>query len=179
MHRLLLLFALLVLPFSTADAQLVNGDFENGSTAWSTSGYPVTFPTTGGNPDGYARILQVPGNSGLGTVSQTFDCGPGPGDCQVTFDYRLTALSGPGVGDLLVSVDNEPNALFTVSAPTNGWQTATITYPCGVRTLNLQLRVLAEVFQQLEACFDNVTAVCVPATPVKPASWGRVKRLYE
>jgi hypothetical protein len=191
--RLILLAAMVVVLAAapaTLQAQVTNGDFENGANGWSTVIVPtqnpsepwaVTFPATGGNPDGYGQIMSPFGNSGgTGSLEQSFSCGTAnpSGVCMISFDYYLQSVDASSLsGRVKVSVDG--NLLFT-SPPSDliDWNTVQVSVPCGDHRIQLTLEV-DDGNNGWQAGFDNVTAECMTGSPTVPQSWGHIKAQYE
>src|SRR5438105_5521594 len=95
-----------LLIVSSASAQIVNGDFENGGTGW----HGGSFPTTGGNPNGYGRVESPASglSGGSYSIDQTFQCGElgGPDSCYFSVDYFIDNLGAtPGTGVIKLYVD--------------------------------------------------------------------------
>lgn len=166
-----------------AKADIFNGDFENGGTDWNFNGpadWDNVFPPAGGNPDGYAVIASPdPGSSGIGCLIQTFPCGEPGSDtvCSITFDYWLAPDNGtdPTSGIIKVFVDGAE--LYSAAGPSDGWQTGTMTVPCGVHVIELCLEVTAPD-NAWRCCFDNVQAVCDDTVSADADTWTGVKGLF-
>ncbi len=176
------LFIMLVAS-SIAGAQITNGNFENGSTGWNfnpNGGGSITFPSSGGNPGGYARIESPATNStGSYTIDQEFNCG-NPGGittCHVSVDYRLDLIAGTsGASRLKIIVDRVTKYTAPV-ADHIPWTTASFEVPCGHHNITLDLEITGGNSDWV-ACFDNVGATCDIPTPGRLSTWGRMKSLY-
>ncbi len=166
-----------------AQAEILNGDFENGGTDWAYNG-PATwgngFPPAGGNPDGYAVIASpLLDSGGIGCLTQTFLCGePGGATvCSITLDFWLAPDNSgdPTSGVIKVFIDGQE--LFSFVGETDGWQTATVTVPCGVHVIDICLEV-ADGDNGWRACFDNVASVCEDTVAVNENTWSNLKGLF-
>jgi hypothetical protein len=175
---------LLVLSSLPARAHIHNGDFEKpGGADWTVNQPPnwtISFPASGGNPDGYGEIQSPFGNSqGLGSISQAFDCGtPTPGlQCVIMVDFRLAQIdASDGTGRVKVLIDNV--VLFTSPSEPTDWRTLSLAVPCGDHEIALALEVDAGN-NGWEASFDNAHAECDIATPVETSTWGGIKRQFD
>jgi len=182
--RSLFLMVGLVLVSRSAGAQLVNGDFEMGGLGWGAGG-PVTwsysYPPTGGNPNGNARLASPMTTSGGQTcITQQFFCGSAPGattQCSINVQYLLDNLGATSqtarVRILLDGVEQH------VSPPSDhiDWTDVAFSVPCGSHQIALCLQVDAGD-NAWEARFDNAEGECTGVTPTRPRSWGRLKILY-
>lgn len=173
--------AALLLCAAVAQADVMNGDFENGALGWAGSSpfnWVIEWPAGGGNPGGYAAI-QSPfgGPGGLGIINQTFVCGqPGEqGTCTITVDYSLQQIDASNFsGRILIRIDG---VVYTFAPNNAGWNTATFSVPCGVHVLELCLQVDPSN-NGWRACFDNVEATCDGVVPSESTNWGTIKALY-
>lgn len=178
-----LALSLIVLLPARGFADVVNGDFELGGTAWTVqvpANWTADFPPTGGNPNGYASILSPFGNSGgEGCDVQTFQCGnAGQDTCIIGLDYKLDALdANPLSGRVKIYLDGQ---LMYTSPPADHipWTAVTFTAPCGTHTIRLCLEVDPGNNGWI-AGFDNVSAVCDNPNPVERSTWGRIKNVYD
>ena len=169
----------LVFP-AVAGAQIVNGDFENGGSGW-TGG---TFPSTGGNPNGYGRSESpASGNNGGDyTIEQTFTCGSvgDNGSCHITLDYKLDFLGGtPGFGVVKIIVDRV--TMYTSPAGDHiPWTPVAFDVPCGTHRIALDLSITNNTSNHhWVAAFDNVVATSnCGSTATRGGTWGNVKILY-
>ena len=198
--RMTLLTMLLLLLPGVARTQLVNGDFEDpDDSGWAADlpiGWTATFPDTGGQPGGSARIASpTPEGDDYGCLVQTFSCGePGGANlCLVTVSYRHQNLGAESrTGGIEIRLDGEALHATPREENASGWRTVSVSAPCGPHTLALCLVRVDGVdvdgapayrsptgggIEGWEASFDNVTAACVPASGVAPTTWGRVKWL--
>jgi hypothetical protein len=170
----------LVLVADGTFADVMNGEFDNGSSDWTPvapPGWTVTFPAAGGNPGAYAAI-QSPfsGPGGMGCIIQTFYCSqPGDeGSCTIGFDYSLAPIdAGPGTGHIVIDIDGIQSIVATGDTP---WSTVTYVVPCGLHVLQLCLLVDPQN-NAWRACFDNVRSVCGPVSD-ESTTWGEIKSLY-
>ena len=162
-------------------ADVINGDFENGGADWTPiapADWGVSFPAAGGNPDGYASIrspFSGPGDTGC--IVQTFTCGePEDGlDCTVTFDYRLDPIdAAAGTGRIVVWIDDIERVVIDGQSD---WQTVSFVVPCGVQVLGLCLEVDDEN-NSWQACFDNVRAECTGPVSTDAHTWTNLKSLF-
>ena len=178
-------FAFALAFASVAGAQIANGDFENGGTGWRTAGTGATytFPTTGGNPTGYARIESPASGLSGGdfTIDQNFDCGVAGGKttCRMSVDYKLDFISGtPGFGVVKILVDR----ILKFQSPASDhipWTAVTFEAPCGAHNITLDLAITNNTStHNWVACFDNATSMCEATTAVSMSSWGRLKLIY-
>jgi hypothetical protein len=175
------LVAALLLCAAVAQADVMNGDFENGPLFWSGSSpfnWILEWPAAGGNPGGYAAI-QSPfgGDGGLGIIEQTFVCGdPGEeGTCTITVDYSLLQIDASNnSGRIIIRIDG---VATTFTPQDSGWYTATLTVPCGTHHLELCLQV-DPINNGWRACFDNVAASCDGVVPSESTNWSTIKALY-
>ena len=178
----ILTLALAGAALASVPSGISNGDFCQGDFNWNPqppANWTITFPAAGGNPDCYARIQSPFGQSaGTGSITQTFNCGePGiPGNCVITFDYRLESIdASPGTARVHLRIDGAIQ-FTSPSADSEGWRNVTVTVPCGVHVLTLELEV-DPTNNGWAACFDNVFARCEPIVPTAPSTWGRIKSL--
>lgn len=184
MHRTPRILAVLALLVPVAvGAHIHNGDFEKGGDDWTVTepaNWTVTFPATGGNPDGYAQIRSPFGNSaGFGSISQEFDCGTKTSGlvCVIMFDYQLTQVdANNNSGRIKVLVDGQ--LLFTSPSGDVGWSTGIVTMPCGDHEITLGLEV-DPGNNGWQASFDNAHAECDIATPVPGTTWGSIKEQFD
>jgi hypothetical protein len=177
---------LLLVPFfallaSPAAAQILNGDFEAGATGWVSTvapGCPVVDPT-GGNPGG-CGVLPFYSLSAdcQGGLSQTFDCGSPGGDCEISFDYRVDFLGGSGAVVFGLTFDAGATWPFSVSGATTGWQSASVTVPCGTVAMTFGVVAATRTLQDWEFRVDNVTASCVDPVAAETRAWGGLKATY-
>jgi len=169
------ILAVLILP-GVAGAQIENGDFESGGSAWSPWGPPgweISFPPIGGNPDGYAYV-KYQGNAGRGGVNQTVTL-LGDRDCRISFQYRF--LGGHHAsGRVILRVDSEDQFVgpWTSWYSPMNWETVYVEVPCGTHTLNLVLATTGNDYYTVG--FDNV--VLNPIVPVEASTWGSIKARY-
>lgn len=171
-----------VLIATPAFAQVLNGDFEDGGTDWltsATSGFAVSFPSTGGNPDGLARLGSGQSNpGGEACIIQTFECGePGSSSvCTISFDYRFNRLTGDfSSSRLIVTVAGDTTVL---PGGVDEWTSASINVPCGLHTLEICLEVDPSDNAWI-ADVDNVNALCTGVIPTEAPSWSTIKALYD
>jgi len=183
-------FLLCVLTLSLAlpaSAQVANGDFESGLTAWNVYN-PWPGPSnrvthsSAGNPGGCV-VLQLEvfdgSNTGEGYVEQAFNCG---GDastmCTISVDYKYAKGSldqgdgGKGhiyIDDVLKLTAGSPQE------PTRSWTTAVFYVPCEAHTVRLGLQGVFTL-NQWTAWFDNVR--CEAPIAAETSTWGHVKALY-
>ena len=186
MRRWLTLLSLVALGLtasSLSQAQVLNGDFESGGADWYAGvpgNWEVTFPTTGGNPDGAAQISMFGDLEGRGCINQGFKCGEAGGRtyCEISVQYRLILTDGdnPNSGRIVIRIDGEDVYGSPLTAP-DGWQTVTVTVPCGFHTLGLCLEADAGK-NAWTALFDNVTSNCMSPVPVAPKTWSTIKAIY-
>lgn len=185
MIRTALALALLLIVLPTVSvAQIVNGDFEiPGCAGWTVnkpSAWTIDCPVSGGNPGGYGHIMSPFGNSGgQGCLIQGFQCGtPGvTGNCEIALDFKLDQVDASNnSGRVKIYVDG--TLQYTSASMTLAWTHVSFTVPCGFHTLALCLQVDAGN-NGWSACFDNVTAQCMPITPAEPQTWGRIKAIYQ
>jgi len=162
----------------TAQADVVNGDFESAGSGWTSTGpadWGIDFLPAGGNPDGYAIIRSPFDNpGGMACIEQTFMCGdPGQGtECTIGFDFKLTPIdAAPGSARIKVIIDGVEAVV--VEGETD-WDTVTYVVPCGEHTIQLCLEVDPEN-NAWQACFDNVMAVCTGGVPNEHESWSSIK----
>ncbi len=150
---------------SRAEAQLVNGDFEDGVTGWTvggvvlTSGFGGCPPST--HPSGPGLILGFPGT---GSISQQFECGGGSGACTIVTAFEASSVV-PG-STIRVFVDGE--LLDEQSDVACG--VSEVVVDCGTRTLLIEGTNLVNLYL--------VTASCGPSTATESGSWGNVKELF-
>jgi hypothetical protein len=177
---------LLLFAAMPASADNLNGGFESGGDDWFPIFVPpwnVSFPATGGNPNGYALVQSPLNNSqGLAGVLQGFPCGtPGGGStCLIMFDYRLRQVSAAdNTGRVKVFIDNEPD--FTSASGNIDWTRTVLVVPCGDHSIGLTLEVDAGN-NAWEASFDNVQSFCEVTTPVQggmhSGTWGAIKSAF-
>ena len=143
--------------------------------------WSFSFPSTGGNPDGNARIASpMTASGGQTCITQQFFCGNDPGKgtlCSIHVQYFLANLQAASqsarVRILLDGVEQH------VSPPSDniGWTDVAFSVPCGSHQIALCLQV-DPGDNAWEARFDNALAECIGATPTWPRSWGRLKILY-
>lgn len=178
-----LLVALVSAVPLTAHAQVVNGDFEAGALGWGAGpppGWIVDFPAAGGNPNGHAYIRSPFGTSaGTACVTQVFQCGvpPTQGDCRIKLDYRLRSIDANLLSARVKILVDGATVFVSPPADEIPFTTIEFTVPCGQHQIALCLEV-DPGNNGWEAAFDNVSAVCIPATPTLPKTWGVVKALY-
>lgn len=179
--RTLLLLTSLLLAAGSAAAQVINGDFEAGATGWVStvpSGCPVVDPT-GGNPGG-CGILPYYTTSATcdGSLSQTFNCGAPGGNCEISFDYRVDFLGGIGAVVFGLTFDGGNTWPFNANGATAGWQSASVTVPCGPVTMSFGVVTATRTIQDWEFRVDNVTASCVDPVAAETQAWGGLKATY-
>jgi len=174
----------LLLAAGPAAADPVNGDFSSGGSGWSDSADPglgVSYPTAGGNPNGYARLESDFTNAGgQACIEQTFECGlPGGGtSCTIGFDFFLEALDAlPGSARLVVEIDGIADVVTDVS--TQGWEFVSYVVPCGTHTVRICL-VVDPSFNSWAAGVDNVRSECT-TDPVanEHVNWSTLKSMYD
>lgn len=178
-HWLILFASCLILSVLPAAADVVNGDFEDGGSAWNVaepSDWTVSFPATGGYPDGNASIQSRFWDSqGEGCVSQVFLCGE-EGTCNITFDATMNWIdSNELAGRLKVYVNG---ALLWTAPDVNEmlWTPVLVTADCGTILLDLCLEV-DPGNNMWRGRYDNVSAECDPVA-VDDIHWGMLKSYY-
>lgn len=179
--RMLILLTSLLLAAGTAAAQVLNGDFEAGAANWistASPGCPVIDPT-GGNPGG-CGILPYYTTSATcdGSLTQTFNCGSPGGDCEISFDYRVDFLGGVGAVVYGLTFDGGNSWPFNTTGVTAGWQSASVTVPCGLVTMTFGIVTATRTIQDWEFRVDNVTASCVDPVSSETPAWGALKAQY-
>src|SRR5262249_40158370 len=169
-----------------ATAQIMNGDFEQGSTGWTVDavppGWTVVFSPTGGNP-GACLIVQSSNPAGTGgqvTVHQPFIGSDGVCDCEFHAQVRYELIA-PGHGgkfgfgpDAAVG----PCGDYDLAGVGDIWYTLSTYSYCGTHepTLCVNLPQGAGIWK---VYFDNVTTNCPPASvATRLYTWGNVKHLY-
>jgi hypothetical protein len=180
---LLTALALATLISAPALADVAEGDFEQGGASWSTSaptGMSVSFPTTGGNPGGYALLESLlPNPGGVACITQTFTCGDPDGgtECTIGFEYKLDGDGAPGSGRIVVTIDGVSNVV--TDTPTGGaWEFVSYVVPCGEHVIEICLEVDPQD-NRWSACVDNVRAECTGVVPNDEVSWSSVKARYQ
>lgn len=182
-----LLCALLIVPFAT-NAQIVNGDFEDGLNGW-TFGYPDGGPPFGWQDGGSGVVTGTlcPGNvaqlvtldaaiPALGCLSQEFTCGPSGGQCSISMDYSFDFQNVTAT--LLVRIDGNP--VFSTNTAVASCTTAgPFLLSSGTHTVELCLDLVENDFGFARATFDNVVADCNSPLPTRRATWGAIKALFE
>ena len=164
-----------------AQADVNNGDFENGGADWianAPADWGVSFPAAGGNPDGYAAIRSpFSGPGGIACIIQTFTCGdPDDGtECTIGFDYRLDPIdAAAGTGRIIVYIDGIESIVVEGQSD---WETVTYVVPCGVHVIELCLEVDPEN-NSWQACFDNVRSECSGPVSTDAHTWTNLKSLF-
>jgi len=185
MNRLLLPMVLVVLSAGAANAQIVNGDFEQGAVAWTCDVQPAwacSVGAAGGNVPTLPKcglIMSPSGNSGgMGCLRQGFSCGQVSTDegCLIQLDYTLGPIDAdPLAGRVVVFVDGV--AEYTSAWGGAAWTTISFAVICGTHEIALCLEVQTGNNLWL-AKFDNVSAEAGCTTEVAPRSWGSLKSLY-
>jgi hypothetical protein len=166
---------------TSSQAQITNGDFENGGTGWDTSvpaNWSLTFYGSEGNPGGYVGIQSPFGDSGgEACVSQDFQCNS-PDGCDIYVDYRHEWIdSNPLAGRILVKLGG---GVIHTSAPVNDQPWTTIRMgPVieGTHTIEICLEV-DEGNNGWEAGIDNVACPGCQGIGVEAIGWGTVKARY-
>jgi hypothetical protein len=167
--KLAALCALFALAAPTpAAAQVTNSGFDSGGSGWaaiSPPGWTADFPTSGGNPGVYGRILSPSvASGGKAWFRQAFSCGIGH-FCNIRFDYRLEPIAA-SPGSARVEVWTNGVLRSTLASPTGAsWRTASLSVSCGP---NVALDLCLEVDAGDNAwrtSFDNVRADCSDALP--------------
>ena len=171
----------ILLAAMSAQADVINGDFENGGADWTDNApadWGVIFPAAGGNPDGYAAIRSpFSGPGGTGCIIQTFTCGdPGDGtECSITFDYRLDPVdAAAGTGRIVVWIDDVEHIVVEGQSD---WETVTFVAPCGVQVIGLCLEVDPDN-NSWQASFDNVQAECTGPVSTDAETWTNLKAIF-
>jgi hypothetical protein len=148
-------------------AQVINGDFELGSTPWTTStssaAWQVSFLAAGGNPTGYAQIHSPFGDSGgQGLIRQQFVCWTGdPGQCEIAFDYKLDIWDASSFTGRVHAIVNGATVYTSPVANNISWTTIQVNMPCAP-TLDIALVLEVDPGNNgWRACFDNVR--CTPS----------------
>jgi len=162
---------------------VANGNFDLGGNQWTVNVPPTanpwqaSFPATGGNPSGFARIQSPFGDStgGVATaeggIRQVLGCtADTPAGCEIIFDYKLDwfdATSGFDSGRIVARVNG---ALVFVSAhnlsetnPGTPWTTVTLQAPACDPSNFITLQLVLEVDlgdNAWVASFDNVRVNC-------------------
>lgn len=184
----MLLFCLSVRP-ATSIAQVQNGTFESGGAGWTAElppawvgrgGASITFPATGGHPDGHVLLRSPIGNShGEACVRQTFTCAD-PGGCTLSIDYRHGWIDSSALSGRVKIYFDGQQAFVSAPANTQPWTTEcfNIVAP-GTYELALCLDVSAGN-NWWEAAFDTVVpADCMGTVSDTKASWGTLKSRFE
>lgn len=177
-HQLIGILCAVLLIAVTAQADIVNGDFENAGSDWipvAPPGWSIDFPPAGGNPDGYA-IIRSPFNNpgGMACIEQTFMCGePGQGTgCIIGFEFRLTPIdAAPGSARIKVIIDGVEDVVVVGETD---WDSVAYVVPCGEHTIQLCLEVDPQN-NAWEASFDNVRTVCDGVVSNEHESWSSIK----
>jgi len=181
---------LLLLVSSGARAQVNNGGFDSGGSGWSIiapPGWVVSFPASGGNPNGYARIETPASHSGgVAYIEQTFGCGPEDrtsAGCVFDFDIRCNLLGGnPNscrVSHQLINDYDGSSGTATYYPLMEQWRDiAHSQTACGTYTVRLGLEVDGGN-NHFALGIDNVrAAITCDLVGVDDRLWGSVKRLY-
>jgi len=186
--------ATLALTFSaTSMADLVpNGDFESGGDSWGVEpagGASFTFPTSGGNGDGYLRMdnttaawggVAISTDDAAGALLSVFKDGSGNSlvagdDYNFLFDMKAVSGAGGGSGIKIESWD-EAGFLSTtgdqVFAATSDWQSFSYNYTVDAAATRLKIVLLGinadSVMGYDNVCIDNCNT---SAVPVPAAVW--------
>jgi len=163
---------------------VANGNFDLGGNQWTVTvpatldPWQVSFPGTGGNPNGFSRIQSPFGDStggvaaATGTISQVLGCTADQEEnCEIIFDYKLDwfdATSGFDSGRIVARING---TLVFASAhnlsetnPGTPWTTVTLQAPvCDPPSSLITLALGLEVLQgdnAWVASFDNVRVNC-------------------
>lgn len=154
-------FSIVIAAAAGANAQLLNGDFEQGTIpnpfpGWTSTG-TAGLELAGGNPGQCVSFT-----FGGGDIRQTFDCHDADGGdfCDLSVYYK--AAPGTTFSVTFTAVGGNSSS-FTNATPgvlsDNAWHSKILEAPCGVVTVVLAGNGTAgggKVF------FDSLVAECVP-----------------
>ena len=170
LQKFAFLGAVFLLPFSTAAAQVVNGDFSSGATGWATvaPGTTDSVTYTGGNLRATSNDI---GATTTGPNLQTFGQQTfTAGDFGFLF-YTLVSYTSSDIGDFdypIIMLDGAENRIATDGTfngtpnVNNSAQVTTAisgvtTFTAGSRTIGFGVRTLDSGFGAGIATWDNIT----------------------
>lgn len=157
-------------------AQIINGDFRNGSEGWvakhgdgSAGSHGVRFPDPG--VDGVV-VFGFEGVTGYSSsIEQEFDCSE-PSGCLLSVDYRETHASYLHASAYFAIVVDGVTRFSKAARPrfVLNWETHETPVAAGHHVL----RLVVNTYPAAVAQIDNVRLRAAPV-PVEAVSWGGIK----
>jgi hypothetical protein len=165
---------------------VANGDFESGGDSWGVEpagGASFTFPTTGGNGDGYLRMDNTTAAWGGVAINTDDPAGALLADFGVVagdsydFLWDMKAFSGAGGGSgIKIESWNEAGFLSTTGdqafATTSDWASYSYNYTVDAGATRLKIVLLGinadSVMGYDNVCIDDCS---VSEVPVPAAAW--------